>query len=174
VAEGGRFELFGLAVALAVIVIGLATIANAADDTARFCGQWKTSFPFNGQTVTMISIRDQDGYHDYVVTPAGNQPAGDGSFSGANGKWSSSATGPNNEGTYHFLNANTVVCTNYAGQTATWGRDKTALTCIATSLAPVSDNRRHRRNSHDPLAHKIRFTLGESCLRIHRQYDCQA
>ena len=112
--------------ALVACLIGLATFAHAADDTARFYGTWKTSFPYNGQTVTMVSVHDASGYKNYVVTPSGNQPAGDGTFSAANGKWTSSAAKPNNVGVYHFISPDIVVCTNSAGQTVTWRRDKSA------------------------------------------------
>src|ERR1035437_5064913 len=112
--------------ALVVGLIGVATVAYAADDTARFYGTWKTSFPYNGQTVNAVSIHDASGYRNYVVSPAGNQPAGDGTFSAANGKWTSSAAEPNNVGVYHFIDNNTVVCTNAVGQVVTWRRDKSA------------------------------------------------
>jgi TPR repeat protein len=114
--------------ALAAGVIGLAAVAHAADDTARFYGTWKTSFLYNGQTVTMLSVHDANGYKNYVVTPTGNQPFGDGTFSAANGKWTSSAAAPNDGGAYHFINASTVVCTNSAGQSVTWRREKAAPT----------------------------------------------
>jgi TPR repeat protein len=112
--------------ALVVGLIGMATVAHAADDTARFYGTWKTSFPYNGQTVTMVSVHDASGYKNYVVTPTGYQPAGDGTFSAANGKWTSSAAQPNNVGVYHFIDNNTVVWTNAVGQVVTWRRDKSA------------------------------------------------
>jgi len=123
--------------ALVVGLIGMATVAHAADDTARFYGTWKTSFPYNGQTVTMVSVHDASGYKNYVVTPAGNQPAGDGTFSAASGKWTSSAAAPNNVGVYHFLNNNTVVCTNAVGQVVTWRRDKSAQ--ISPTPSPGHD-----------------------------------
>jgi hypothetical protein len=53
-------------------------------------------------------------------------PAGAGTFAAANGKWSSNAAYPNNGGVYHFVNDDTVVATNSAGQTVTWVRDKSA------------------------------------------------
>ena len=61
-------------VAVAAGLIGLATVARAADDTARFYGTWKTSFLYNGQTVTMVSVHDASGYKNYVVT-SHRQPA---------------------------------------------------------------------------------------------------
>lgn len=122
--------------ALAASLIGLATIAQAADDTARFYGPWKTSFVYNKQTVTLVSVHDASGYKNYVVTPMGNQPAGDGTFSAANGKWSSSAAAPNNIGVYHFLNNNAVVCTNAAGQVVTWRRDQSAQPTPTPSPGP--------------------------------------
>src|ERR1017187_6942254 len=118
-----RIWIYG---AVFVGLIGVAAVAQAADDTARFYGTWKSSFPYNGQTITMVSVHDASGYKNYVVTPTGNQAAGDGTFSAANGKWSSSAAAPNNVGVYHFLNNNTVVCTNAAGLGGTWRREKSA------------------------------------------------
>jgi hypothetical protein len=35
-------------------LIGLATVAHAADDTARFYGTWKTTVVLNGQRLTVI------------------------------------------------------------------------------------------------------------------------
>ena len=59
---------------------GLAPAAHAADDTARFYGEWKTSFSANGQTVTIISVHDANGYNNYVLTPTGYTFAGSGTF----------------------------------------------------------------------------------------------
>jgi len=101
--------------------------ARAADDTARFYGQWKTSFPYNGQIVTMISLHDANGYRNYVVTPSGFAFAGAGAFSAANGIWMAVAPPPDNGGSYHFLDNNTAICSNAAGQTVTWKRDRTHL-----------------------------------------------
>ncbi len=112
--------------ALVALLMGLATVAHAADDTARFYGTWKTSFPYNGVTVTLISVHDASGYKNYVVTPTGNQFANEGTFSAANGKWTATADAPNNGGTYHFLDANNISCTNSAGQTVIWRREKSA------------------------------------------------
>jgi hypothetical protein len=108
---------------LAAGLLGLAATARAGDDTARFYGTWKTSFPYNGQMVTMISVHDASGFKNYVVLPSGNTPAGDGQFSAANGRWTASGEKPNDSGTYHFLGDNTVVCTNAAGQAVTWRRE---------------------------------------------------
>jgi len=122
--------------ALAAGLIGLTTVAHAADDTARFYGTWKTTFPYNGETVTMVSVHDASGYHNYVVLPTGNQPAGDGAFSAANGKWTATADKPNDSGTYRFTDNNTVVCTNAAGQVVTWRRDRSAQPTPTPSPGP--------------------------------------
>src|SRR5579862_1436764 len=117
----------GLRVLLTILLccgLGGVRAALAADDTARFYGTWKISFPYNGQTVTIISVHDQNGYKNYLVTPTGNQPFGDGTFSAANGRWRSSAPAPNDGGTYKFTSNNEAVCTNSAGQTVTWRRAK--------------------------------------------------
>lgn len=73
--------------------------ARAADDTVRFYGSWRTSVVINGQTVTMISVHDANGYVNYIVTPTGNAAAGSGTFSAANGKYKTSAPQPNDSGT---------------------------------------------------------------------------
>ena len=104
----------------------LAPAARAADDTVRFYGTWRTRFVVNGQTVTMISVHDANGYANYIVTPTGNAPAGSGTFSAANGKYKTSAPQPNDSGTYHFLDDNTVICSNAAGQTVTWKKEPAA------------------------------------------------
>jgi TPR repeat protein len=107
-------------------LLGLAGSAHAADDTARFYGTWDAIFPYNGQMVTIVSIHDSGGFKNYVVLPSGNSPAGDGTFSAANGRYKTSAPKPNDAGTYRFVNDDSVVCTNAAGQTLTWNRDKTS------------------------------------------------
>jgi hypothetical protein len=117
-----------------------APAARAADDTVRFYGTWRTSIVINGQTVTMISVHDANGYANYIVTPTGNAPAGTGTFSAANGKYKTSAPQPNDSGTYHFLDDNTVVCSNAAGQTVTWKKETAAAqahasTVVTTGLA---------------------------------------
>ncbi|HTS82478.1 MAG TPA: DUF4189 domain-containing protein [Myxococcaceae bacterium] len=92
------------------------------DDTARFYGTWKGHFEANGQTVTMISVHDARGYRNVVVTSTGQVPAGQGSFSAMNGRYTAGAPKPNDSGTYRFTDSETAVCTNSAGQTVTWRR----------------------------------------------------
>jgi TPR repeat protein len=96
--------------------------ARAANDTSRFYGTWTASLRVAGREVTILSRHDADGYRNFVVTPNGNQPAGDGKFFAANGRYSTSAPFPNEAGTYHFLDPDTVACTNAAGQMLTWKR----------------------------------------------------
>lgn len=123
---------------LVLLAVGSAGVARAADDTAKFYGQWKTSFPYNGQMVTIISVHDENGYTNYFVTPSGFTPAGSGGFHAANGFWSAAAAAPNNGGTYLFTGKNAVVCTNSMGQTVTWVRDKTPLP-KSDGAAPAGD-----------------------------------
>jgi len=111
----------------------IAPAARAPDDTARFYGTWRTNFVVNGQTVTMITVHDNNGYTNYFVTPTGNAPAGSGTFSAANGKYQTSAPAPNDAGTYHFLDDNTVDCTNAVGQTVTWKKDNAAQSRTASA-----------------------------------------
>lgn len=131
----------GFSWALAAVVIGLLALigpmptARAADDTARFFGQWKIVVSGNGQTVTIISVHDADGFKNYVQTPSGFIFAGSGAFTASNGIWFAAAPSPNNGGTYHFVNADTVVCNNALGQTVTWKRDRTPLGPAAASHA---------------------------------------
>jgi hypothetical protein len=114
-----------------IALIVLAPNAHAADDTARFFGQWKTNFSYNGQPATMISVHDANGYRNYLLTPTGYAFAGSGAYSAVNGIWFAAAAPPNNGGTYHFVDSNTVVCSNAVGQTVTWKRDNTPLTGVA-------------------------------------------
>lgn len=120
-------------------LILMSTRAYAGDDTARFFGTWKATVTANGQTATIISIHDASGYRNFVRTPTGDVPAGDGTFSAADGKWSSNAAYPNNGGVYHFVGNDTVIATNAAGQTVTWMRDKSAASpsAAAPSLPPM-------------------------------------
>ncbi len=118
-----------------ITLIGHSPAARAADDTARFFGQWKTTIAANGQTVTIISVHDANGYNNYVLTPTGFTFAGSGAYSAANGIWFAAASPPNNGGTYHFVDSNTVICSNAAGQTVTWRRDSTPLARGAASHA---------------------------------------
>jgi hypothetical protein len=106
---------------------GSARPAQAAEDTARFYGQWKMTVSANGQTLTIISLHDGSGFRNYVETPTGLTFAGSGAFSAANGIWFAASPPPNNGGTYRFVNDNTAVCSNAIGQTVTWRRDNTPL-----------------------------------------------
>jgi TPR repeat protein len=117
--------------AVAIGSMALIPSARAANDTARFHGKWRTSFPYNGQTITLVSIHDGRGFKNYTLVPNGALPAGDGTFSAADGKWTTSSAPPNNTGTYHFTNDNTVVCTNALGQTVVWQRDDSPLPPVA-------------------------------------------
>jgi hypothetical protein len=122
--------------------IGPASAARAADDTARFYGKWKINFDYNGQSFIMESVHDSDGYKNYVLLPQGSADIGDGKFSAVDGKWTSSAAAPNDSGTYKFMDANTVSCSNAAGQTVVWQRDNSALPPIigADAKSPASGN----------------------------------
>jgi len=118
----------------------LALPSRASDDTSRFYGTWKTTVPMNGKVVTIVSVHDASGYKNFVETPNGLVPAGEGTFQAANGIWSSNTPAPNNGGVYHFLNNNTVIATNSAGQTVTWIRDKSAERAAAKAPTPVDAN----------------------------------
>ncbi len=134
-------------------LIGTAPVARAADDTARFFGQWKITVSNNGQTVTIISVHDADGFKNYVQTPSGFVFMGSGAFSAANGIWIAAAPPPNNGGTYHFVNPDSVVCNNAVGQTVTWRRDSTPLGPVAASHAqPEVAAPPSRPSSHDASA----------------------
>jgi TPR repeat protein len=100
----------------------LTTPARAGDDTARFSGTWQAQIPFNGQTVTVISIHEGNGYRNFLHQATGDVPAGEGTFTAANGKYHTSAPFPDNGGVYYFLGNDTAVCTNFAGRVATWKR----------------------------------------------------
>jgi TPR repeat protein len=126
-----------LIICCALLLTALSSPAHAADDTARFFGSWTASFPLNGQTVTILTVHDEAGYRNYFVTPAGNVPAGNGTFAAASGSYTTSAIAPNNAGTYHFVDRDTVVCTNAAGQTLTWKRSQTAGAAASPPVAPV-------------------------------------
>ena len=124
--EFTRFSRLTCASALFALAIFLsASVARGADDTARFYGTWKAYVPLNGQTITLISIHDENGYQNFVRQPAGGDtPAGTGTFSAANGKYKTSAGFPNDGGFYKFMGSDTVVCTNLAGRVVTWKRLK--------------------------------------------------
>jgi TPR repeat protein len=109
---------------LVAAFLGFAISAFAVDDTARFNGTWEGSILFNGQTVTIVSVHTTGAYKNYMRLPNGNTPAGDGTFSASNGRYSTSAEKPNDSGIYRFTNNDTIVCTNSAGQTVTWKRAK--------------------------------------------------
>jgi len=114
--------------ALAAGLAGMVSVARAADDTARFYGQWKTTVAVNGQTVTLISVHDANGATTYVQTANGLTLASVAAFSAVNGLWFAAVPPPNNAGAYHFVNKDKAVCTNSIGQTVTWTRDSTPLT----------------------------------------------
>jgi hypothetical protein len=122
-----RPKSIGICVALAIGSIGLIPAACAANDTARFAGKWKISFPYNGQTITLISIHDGRGFKNYTLVPNGVMPAETGTFSAVDGKWTATSAPPNNGGTYHFVNDKTVICANTLGQAVVWQRDDSPL-----------------------------------------------
>ena len=115
---------------------------RAADDTARFYGTWETTFPYNGQLVTIVSVHDASGYSNVVRTPTGDAPPVTGTFSAANGKWTSNAAPPNNVGVYHFVSNDIVVTTNAIGQVVTWKRKKDSPAAAAppAGSGPVDAN----------------------------------
>jgi hypothetical protein len=92
------------------------------DETAKFYGTWMASAAVNGQQLTILTVLNAQGYSNFVVAQTGNIPAGDGTFSAANGRYTTSAEEPNDSGSYRFLNKDTVECTNAAGQMLTWKR----------------------------------------------------
>ena len=126
--------------ALLLGLMVLATGAHAADDTARFQGKWEATVPANGQMVTVMSVHDGNGYKNAMVLPTGNVPLEQGHFSAANGRYTTASAPPNNVGTYRFIDADTVVCTNAAGQSATWKRQRAAPQQVNASppAAPVA------------------------------------
>lgn len=117
---------FILTCLVAVAVFLPAAASHAANDTARFYGTWQAHILVNGKIITVISIHDANGYRNFVRTSTGDSPAGDGTFSAANGFYRTNAPNPNNGGVYYFSNNNTAVCTNLAGQIVTWRRIKSA------------------------------------------------
>jgi uncharacterized membrane protein YgcG len=66
-------------------------------------------------------------------------PAGEGTFSAADGKWTCSADKPNDGGTYQFLDKNTALCTNNIGQQLTWQRDNTPLPPVIGPVAGAAN-----------------------------------
>jgi hypothetical protein len=126
-----------LGAALAIILIGWLPPARAADDTARFYGQWKATFPVNGVSVTVISVHDANGYSNYVVSGDTITFVGSGSYSAANGIWTATP-GVGNTGSYHFVDRDTIVCANTMGLVLTWKRDHTPLGKFA-STTPAQD-----------------------------------
>jgi len=115
-----------LGIQIVATVLLLAPAARASDDTARFYGTWQAHILVNGQLYTVISIHDESGYRNFVRSPSGDTPAGDGTFSAKNGIYHTSAPAPNAGGVYYFKDNNTAVCTNSAGQIVTWRRLKDA------------------------------------------------
>jgi TPR repeat protein len=118
-------------------LLGLLAGARAADDTSRFYGTWTGSFSIAGQTVTIRSVHDASGYHNYIVAPTGDVDAGSGTFSAADGQYYTNAPPPNDTGTYRFADNDIAVCTNAAGQTVTWKRVKSGS---APAPVPVDAN----------------------------------
>jgi Domain of unknown function (DUF4189) len=126
------------------VAVPPAAAARAGSDTVRFYGTWTASIAANGQSVTLLSIHNAQGYRNFVVAQTGNVPAGDGTFSAANGRYTTSAQKPNDSGSYRFLDSDTVVCTNAAGQTVTWKRqgkpvDANVAAQALTGYAPPPD-----------------------------------
>jgi hypothetical protein len=68
---------------LAAASLALPAAARAADDTARFFGSWIGTLPYNGQTISIVSIHDAAGFKNYLLLPNGALPFGAGTFSAA-------------------------------------------------------------------------------------------
>jgi hypothetical protein len=109
--------------------------SRAAEDSKLFFGQWKATIPYQGVSVTIVSIHDAKGYKNYILTPQGAAPAGEGTFSAADGKWTAAAEKPNDSGTYQFLDKNTALCANALGQQLVWQRDNTPLPAVIGGAA---------------------------------------
>ena len=110
---------------LAPIALYLAMMAcSSGEDTAKFYGTWTGSFSVNGQTVTIISIHDAKGFRSFVSGPFGRRQTGSGTFSASNGRYTSSASPPNNSGSYSFVDDDTVVFTNSRGESLTMRRTR--------------------------------------------------
>ena len=114
-------------------LIGTAPVAHAADDTARFFGQWKIA----SLSMARRSRLFRSTTPTVIATMFRRRPAilfaGSGAFSAANGIWFAAAPPPDNGGTYHFVDNDTAICSNSVGQTVTWRRDNTQLPGIAGS-----------------------------------------
>lgn len=96
--------------------------STPGDATAMFYGTWIATVSVNGQSVTIRSVHNAQGYQNAVIAGTTTVPSGGGTFSAAKGRYWTSAATPNDTGTYRFLNSETAVCTNAAGQTVTWKR----------------------------------------------------
>ena len=92
------------------------------DDTEKFFGTWIAEYTANGKTVRLQSDHDSDGYRNFWIGDDGRVPAGSGTFTAARGEYQASAPAPNDKGTYRFVDSQTVVCANAAGQQLTWQR----------------------------------------------------
>jgi hypothetical protein len=162
----------GICVALAIASIGLIPAACAANDTGRFAGKWKTSFPYNGQTITLISIHDGRGFKNYTLVPNGVMPAESGTFSATDGKWTATSAPPNNGGTYHFVNDNTVICANTVGQAVVWQRDNSPLPPIVPTDQELMAKYRKAADAGDADAMNsigLMYDNGQGVLRDDRQ-----
>jgi hypothetical protein len=111
--------------------------ALGADDTARFKGNWKTSFPANGQTETIESVHDDTGVKNYIVLPTTLARFADGQFTAVDGKWTLTSGAIKSSGTYQFTDENTAVCTDAAtGVTLVWKRDFAPLKPVINPVPP--------------------------------------
>jgi Tfp pilus assembly protein PilF len=117
-----RWTNIWLCAALAAGAIGGAATARAADDTARFNGTWQATIPYNGQTITVVSVHDGSTFKNYVIGPNGNVPVGGGTISAVDGKWIITSPQGNDSGTYEFTDDNTAVCKDVTGATVVWKR----------------------------------------------------
>jgi hypothetical protein len=134
--KGMRSTKIRICMTVVAGLIGLATPVRAADDTARFNGAWEITFPYNGQTLTLVSVHSSSGFKNYVLLPEGSLPVGEGSFTAANGKYTTSADKPNDSGTYRFISNDNVLCTNAAGQAVTWKRHNAPLPRVISTGYP--------------------------------------
>ena len=150
-------------------MVGGAIPVRAGDDTARFYGTWKISFPVQRPDRNADFSSRSERLSELPGDAHGKSAHRRGQFFRRQRQMDISAAAPNNGGTYRFTSATSAVCTNNAGQTVTWRRENGLPTAFVagagTDPAPLSQLRRLRNGKKPDTKMTNGITRDQSASR---------
>lgn len=119
--------IFGVALATMFwITTATAPGAGGGGGGENWTGAWRATVNVNGTDVNFISVNGPDTFATFVEGQP--VPFASGKLEMADGRWKTTPhAGPGDEGTYRFVDADTVSMTGRAGKEVVWKRIKVAL-----------------------------------------------